>query len=107
MTAPPSWSLGSVTPNTGSAATSTSRPRARHRSLRASPWARVIKASDFTDNAVGIIHTTAPRLARHARKYGPLVPALRELILRQDTPQEADVTDMIADRFDAARAGSS
>jgi hypothetical protein len=56
---------------------------------------------------VGIIHTTAPRLARHARKYGPLVPALRELILRQDTPQEADVTDMIADRFDAARAGSS
>ena len=26
-------------------------------SLDASPWARVIKASDFTDNAVGIFHT--------------------------------------------------
>ena len=31
-------------------------------SLAASPWARVIKASDFTDNAVGIIHLTGPKL---------------------------------------------
>ena len=38
-------------------------------SLAASPWARVIKASDFTDNAVGIIHTTGPRLSKLARKY--------------------------------------
>jgi HD domain len=45
-------------------------------SLAASPWAQVIKASDFTDNAVGIIHTTGPKLARLAGKYGPLVPAL-------------------------------
>ena len=27
-------------------------------SLAASPWARVIKASDFTDNGVGLIHTS-------------------------------------------------
>ena len=27
-------------------------------SLRGDPWARVIKASDFTDNGVGLIHTT-------------------------------------------------
>ena len=47
-------------------------------SLRASPWARVIKASDFTDNAVGIIHTTGPKLSRLARKYGLLVPGLSE-----------------------------
>ncbi len=73
-------------------------------SLAASPWARVIKASDFTDNAVGIIHTTGPKLAKLARKYGPLVPALRALILRPDTPLEADVKDMIADQFDAAQA---
>jgi hypothetical protein len=59
-------------------------------SLAASPWARVIKASDFTDNAVGIIHTTGPKLAKLAGKYGPLVPALRALILRPDTPLEAD-----------------
>jgi hypothetical protein len=72
-------------------------------SLAACPWARVIKASDFTDNAVGIIHTTGPKLAKLARKYGPLVPALRELILRPDTPLEADVKDMIAAQFDAAQ----
>ena len=33
-------------------------------SLDRSPWARVIKASDFTDNGVGLIHTTGPRVAR-------------------------------------------
>ena len=54
-------------------------------SLAASPWARVIKASDFTGNAVGIIHLTGPKLPKLAGKYGPLVPALRELILRPDT----------------------
>jgi hypothetical protein len=72
-------------------------------SLGASPWARVIKASDFTDNAVGIIHTTGPKLAKLAGKYGPLVPALRELILRPDTPLEAGVKDMIAAQLDAAQ----
>ena len=72
-------------------------------SLAASPWARVIKASDFTDNAVGIIHLTGPKLPKLAGKYGPLVPALRELILRPDTPLEADVKDMIAGQLDAAQ----
>src|SRR5450759_2353718 len=43
-------------------------------SLEASPWARVIKASDFTDNGVGLIHSTGPPLGRLARKYAPLVP---------------------------------
>jgi hypothetical protein len=38
-------------------------------SLEASPWARVIKAFDFTDNAVGLIHTTGPRLGKLAGKY--------------------------------------
>jgi hypothetical protein len=72
-------------------------------SLRASPWARVIKASDFTDNAVGIIHLTGPKLAKLASKYGPLVPALRELILRPDTPLAADVKDMIVGQLDTAQ----
>jgi hypothetical protein len=73
-------------------------------SLRANPWARVIKASDLTDNAVGIIHTTGPKLSRLARKYGPLVPALRELILRPDTPLAHHVKDMIAAQLDTAQA---
>jgi hypothetical protein len=72
-------------------------------SLAASPWARIIKASDFTDNPVGIIHTTGPRLSKLASKYGPLVPALRELILRPDTPLDNDIKDMIASQLDAAQ----
>ena len=71
-------------------------------SLHASPWARVIKASDFTDNAVGLVHTTGPKLSKLARKYRPLVPVLRELILRPDTPLDPDVKDMIARQLDNA-----
>jgi hypothetical protein len=72
-------------------------------SLAASPWARVIKASDFTDNAVGIIHLTGPKLAKLASKYAPLVPALRALILRPDTPLATDVKDMIVGQLDTAQ----
>jgi hypothetical protein len=71
-------------------------------SLETSPWARVIKASDFTDNAVGLIHTTGPRLPRLAAKYAPLVPVLRELVLRADTPLDADVKAAIAGKLDSA-----
>jgi HD domain len=79
-------------------------------SLQDNPWARVIKASDFTDNGVGLIHTTGPRLHRLAGKYAPLVPILRELIARPDTPLEATTKEHIlaqldraADRFAALR----
>ncbi len=63
----------------------------------------MIKVSDFTDNAVGIIHTTGPKLAKLAGKYGPLVSALRALILRPDTPLDASVKDLIAAQLDGAR----
>jgi hypothetical protein len=65
-------------------------------SLGASPWARVVKASDFTDNAVGLFHTTGPKLVELARKYSPVVPVLSELVLRPDTPLDRDVKDLIA-----------
>jgi hypothetical protein len=71
-------------------------------SLLASPWARVIKASDFTDNAVGLIHTNGPKLSTLASKYRPLVPVLRELIYRPDTPLDSDVKHMIAGQLDNA-----
>lgn len=71
-------------------------------SLHASPWARIIKVSDFTDNAVGLMHTTGPRLSKLASKYRPLVPVLRELILRPDTPLDSAVKDMIARQLDTA-----
>jgi hypothetical protein len=79
-------------------------------SLRDNPWARVIKASDFTDNGVGLIHTTGPRLHRLADKYAPMVAVLRELIARPDTPLDVAVKERIlaqldraADRFAALR----
>jgi HD domain len=71
-------------------------------SLQASPWARVIKASDLTDNAVGLFHTTGPKLPELAGKYRPLLPVVRELTLRPDTPLQDNVKLMIAGQFDRA-----
>ena len=72
-------------------------------SLAANPWARVIKASDFTDNGVGLIHTSGPRAARLARKYAPLVPVLTSLIARPDTPLPPPVKARILGQFVAAQ----
>jgi hypothetical protein len=72
-------------------------------SLAASPWARVIKASDFTDNGVGLIHTSGPKAARLARKYAPLVPTLADLISRPDTPLASPVKARILGQFVAAQ----
>ena len=52
-------------------------------SLAASPGARVIKVSDFTDNGVGVIHTTGAKAVRLASKYAPLVPVLATSSLAQ------------------------
>lgn len=64
----------------------------------------MIKVSDFTDNAVGLFHTTGPKVTRLAGKYRPLVPVLRGLVLREDTPLRGDVKDMIAGKLDRAEA---
>lgn len=81
-------------------------------SLAVSPWARVIKASDFVDNGVGLSYTSGPAVARLARKYAPLVPVLAELIARPDTPLKQDVKARILaqlgqaqDRFAQILAG--
>lgn len=71
-------------------------------SLETSPWARVIKASDFTDNGVGLFYTTGPRLTRLASKYAPLVPVLADLIARPDTPLEDDAKARILAQLDSA-----
>jgi (p)ppGpp synthase/HD superfamily hydrolase len=60
-------------------------------SLESSPWARVIKLSDFTDNAVGIHWAPEAKARKVAPKYRPLVPDLRELAARPDTPLDDDV----------------
>jgi len=71
-------------------------------SLSRSPWARVIKASDFTDNGVGVIHLDGRRATRLARKYRPLVPVLRELVARPDTPLDAPAKRQINAQLDLA-----
>jgi integrase len=71
-------------------------------SLNACPWARVVKVSDYTDNAVGLFHTTGPKLPELAAKYLPLAPVLRELVLRPDTPLSDDVKRMIARQLGSA-----
>jgi hypothetical protein len=72
-------------------------------SLETSPWARVIKVSDFTDNGVGLIHTTGPRLDRLADKYSPLVPVLVDLIARRDTPLNDGAKERILGQLDRAQ----
>ncbi len=71
-------------------------------SLTANPWARVIKLSDFTDNAVGILWTPAAKARRVAPKYFPLVDDLRELAARPDTPLPDDVKQHIDDQLTLA-----
>ncbi len=73
-------------------------------SLRRDPWARVIKASDFTDNGAGLVHFSGPGLRRLAGKYAPLVPVLRELISMPDTPLDAAVKQRILAQLDRAAA---
>jgi hypothetical protein len=70
--------------------------------LRACPVARIVKVSDFVDNGVGLIHTTGAKLHRLAGKYAPLVPVLRELVNRPDTPLDADVKERINAQLDTA-----
>jgi len=71
-------------------------------SLDRDPWARVIKVSDFTDNGVGVVHTTLEKAYSAARKYRPLVPTLRELVGRPDTPLSLAAKDHILDQLDLA-----
>ncbi|MEV4278037.1 HD domain-containing protein [Actinoplanes xinjiangensis] len=70
--------------------------------LENDPWARVIKISDFTDNGVGVIHTTLEKATSSARKYRPLVPKLRELVGRPDTPLSTQAKEHILDQMDLA-----
>jgi (p)ppGpp synthase/HD superfamily hydrolase len=68
-------------------------------SLAANPWARVIKLSDFTDNAVGIVWSSADKARRVAPKYFPLVDDLRALAARPDTPLDDEVKRHIDDQL--------
>jgi hypothetical protein len=72
-------------------------------SLAQHPWARLIKISDFTDNGVGVIHTTGQKAARLASKYAPLVPVLAELVALPDTPLSPEVKMHVLHQLRAAQ----
>jgi (p)ppGpp synthase/HD superfamily hydrolase len=72
-------------------------------SLEHRPWARIVKLSDFTDNGVGLIHTVDEAMERRlARKYAPMVPLMRELAARPDTPLADEVKAYIDDQLATA-----
>lgn len=52
------------------------------------PAARVIKLSDFIDNCKGLNHNERPLVSiqKLARKYQPLIEAMQEFALADDTP---------------------
>ena len=71
-------------------------------SLECHPWARVLKASDFTDNGVGLHYTAGSKAANLARKYAPMVPILADLIARPDTPLTCQAKARILRQLDTA-----
>lgn len=66
------------------------------------PYARLIKLSDFTDNGTGIIHSSGPKLEHWAAKYLPLVPVLRDLARRPDTPLDDEARAHVLGQLDLA-----
>jgi hypothetical protein len=71
-------------------------------SLETHPWARVLKASDLTDNGVGLMYTTGPKAAKSARKYAPLIPVLADLIACPDTPLKTQPKARVLRQLDSA-----
>ncbi|WP_194835685.1 HD domain-containing protein [Nocardia sp. XZ_19_369] len=70
--------------------------------LEQSPWARIIKLSDFTDNGVGILYATEPAMHKLAAKYRPLTAIYRDLVTRADTPLDDEVKQHILGQLDSA-----
>lgn len=70
--------------------------------LEHSPWGRVVKLSDFTDNGVGILYADGPAMQKLASKYAPLTTVYRDLVNRADTPLAAHVKQYILDQIDRA-----
>lgn len=56
----------------------------------------------LTDNGVGIVHTTGPKVQRAATKYARLVPELRQLVGLPDTPLNEQVKAHTLDQLDDA-----
>lgn len=60
----------------------------------------ILKISDFTDNATGLIYTTGPKVPRLARKYYPVIPVLRKALGRSDLPLSLAAVEHIESQLD-------
>ncbi len=68
--------------------------------LDGDPWLGVIKLSDFTDNATGLIYTVGPKVPKLARKYTPAVPVMRLALRSPDFPLAPHVIAHINEQLD-------
>lgn len=68
------------------------------------PRPLVIKLSDFTDNATGIMYTSGPKVLRLATKYLPAIPIFKESLERSDLPLEREVIIHIRQQLDLTEA---
>lgn len=64
------------------------------------PGAVMIKVSDFTDNAIGIIYTTGEKVPRLGAKYLPLIKVFRTALQRKDLPISPEVRHHIERQLD-------
>jgi len=68
--------------------------------LRTNPRAAIIKISDFTDNATGIIYTPQAKAESVAPKYEPLVPEFKQAIASPEVPLSDEVKAHILHQMD-------
>lgn len=64
------------------------------------PWLLVVKLSDFTDNATGLIYTSGPKVPKLAAKYLPAIPIFRGALERADMPLSPAVVQHISGQLD-------
>ena len=63
------------------------------------PRARILKVSDFTDNAMGLVYIPEKDAKYRAERYSSLVPIFEEAIQRPDTPLSAEAKAHILEQM--------
>jgi len=63
------------------------------------PRARILKVSDFTDNAMGLVYIPEHDAEYRAKRYWTLVPIFEETIRRPDTPLSTEAKAHILDQM--------
>ena len=64
------------------------------------PRVRILKVSDFTDNATSVVYLPEKDARYRAERYSSLVPIYTEAILRPDTPLSDEAKTHIAEQME-------